>query len=101
MAIFMLTIWYPFDKDEEVTKKALQFTKLPPYIKKWQAFGAADGKKGLKSYNIIYAEPGKVDEAMLYIAKVQSSFTKIEGYCWKAEPLMSMRDYQKLQALQI
>ena len=100
--IFMVTNWYPFHKEDEVAKIQRKVPQqFPLYIKKWQLFGTADGRKGLKGYGIVYTDPEKVDEAGIYIAKIMSLFNEVEGYTWKVEPLMSMRDIQKLQSLQL
>jgi len=100
--IFMVTNWYPFHKEVEVAKIQQKVPqKFPPYIKKWQLFGAADGKRGLKGVGLVYTDPQKVDEAGRYIAKTMSLFNVVEGYTWKVEPLMSMSDIQKMQSLQL
>ena len=100
--IFMVTNWYPFHKEEEVAKIQQKVpTQFPPYIKKWQLFGTADGRKGLKGVGIVYTDPEKVDEAGIYIAKVMSLFSEVEGYTWKVEPMLSMRDMQKMLSLKI
>ena len=99
---FIVTNWYPFHKVDEVAKIQQKVPQqFPPYIKKWQLFGTADGKRGLKGYGIVYTDPEKVDEAGIYIAKIMSLFTEVEGYNWKVEPLMSMSDAQKIQSLKI
>ena len=100
--IFMVTNWYPFHKGDEVANIQQNVPQqLPPYIKKWKLFGTADGRRGLKSYGLVYTDPAKVEEAGIYIAKIMSLFSEVEGYTWKVEPLMGMRDFQKVQALQI
>ncbi|NHJ20737.1 MAG: hypothetical protein EAX91_07345 [Candidatus Lokiarchaeota archaeon] len=100
--IFMVTNWYPFHKEEEVAKIQLKVPQqFPPYIKKWQLFGTADGRRGLKGYGIVYTDPEKVDEAGRYITKVMSLFNEVEGYTWKVEPLMGMKDFQKMQSLKL
>ena len=41
----MVTNWYPFHKVDEVAKIQQKVPQqFPPYIKKWQLFGTADGK---------------------------------------------------------
>jgi len=98
----MVTNWYPPHKANDVVKIQQGVPQqLPPYIKKWQLFGTADGKKGYKGYGIVYTDPEKVEEAGLYIAKIMSLFDDVEGYTWKVEPLMSMSDLQKLVSLKI
>ena len=100
--IFMVTNWYPFHKVDEVFKIQQKVPQqFPPYIKKWQLFGTADGNQGLKGIGIVYADPEKGDEAVIYIAKIMSLFAEVEGYTWKVEPLMSMKDMLKVQSLQI
>jgi hypothetical protein len=100
--IFMVTNWYPAHKGDEVTNIQQNVPQqLPPYIKKWQLFGTSDGRKGLKTYGLVYTDPEKVEEAGLYIARIMGLFSGVEGYTWKVEPLVSMRDLQKIQALQI
>jgi hypothetical protein len=90
--IYMMTVWYPFNKAPEVAKKVLSFPKLPPYIKKWQIFAAADGKKGIKGYNLIMTE-GDSETAAKFIAKSMQPFTQdIEGYVWKLETVLGARD---------
>ncbi|NVM46844.1 MAG: hypothetical protein HWN79_18205, partial [Candidatus Lokiarchaeota archaeon] len=50
---------------------------------------------------IVYTDPQKVDEAGIYISKIMSLFSEVEGYTWKVEPMMGMKDIQKMQSLQI
>ena len=74
---------------------------MPDYIIKWRSFSTADGKNGVKSYNLVYVADDNVAEAEIYIVKLQQEFVNIEGYAYKIEPLMSMRDYQKFMALKL
>ncbi len=101
MAIYMLQMWAPFNKSDEIMKIASKLTELPPYIKKWQILIAADGLNGVKAYEIIYVDDNKIAEARLYISKVMSLFSGIKGYSWKMEPVMSMRDNLKLAGMKI
>jgi len=96
--IFMGTQWIPFNKVEEWQKIYLKVagTTLPPGIKKWQTFGCNDGERGLKGYNLIFTEKGKVDEAGIEIAKQIMPFYAIEGFAWKLEPIMGLSDALKL-----
>lgn len=95
--IYMVIAWYPSDQAKniiEVTKKA---PKLPDYIKKWQIYGTADGRKGYKIYNLIFVKDGVSDEAAIFIAKMQQYFVEnINGYQWKIEPVMGMKDSMKV-----
>ena len=97
----MLTAWYPFNKVNEVSTRAMKYAKFPDYITRWQVFSTADGKDGIKAYNLIFVADNKVAEAELYLVKLQQEFVNIEGYVYKVEPLLSMRDYQKLMALKL
>jgi hypothetical protein len=100
--IFMVTNWYPFHKADEVVKIQQKVPQqFPAYIKKWQLFGTADGNQGLKGYGLVYTDPEKVDEAGIYIAKVMSLFTEVEGYTWKIEALFGMSDMRKFQSLKL
>lgn len=100
MGIFMLTIWMPTNQVEEGMKIAATITKLPPYIKKWQQLAASD-EKGAKSYNILYVDDSKIDEAIKWVAKVMSLYWKLEGFTYKIEPVASQRDFQKIMAIKI
>ena len=101
MAIYVLTMWFPFNKANEAAQITAKITKLPPYIKKWIRLSAADGKEGAKVYNIIYIDDNKMVEAGLYITKLASIFNEIEGFCWKVEPVMSVRDTLKVPGIKI
>ena len=92
--IFMGTQWIPFNKTEEWSKIYLNLTSkpLPSCIKKWQTFGCVDGERGIKGYNLIFVEKGKVDEAAVEISKLMLPFYEMEGFAWKLEPLMGMSD---------
>jgi hypothetical protein len=41
-------------------------------------------------------ERDKTDEALLFISKLQSKFTDIDGYVWKIEPCMGVQDALKI-----
>lgn len=101
MGIYMLTLWAPFNKMQDMAKITSKITKLPPYIKKWQILSTADGKKGGKSYGIIYIDDNSIAEAQLYISKVMSLYYDIEGFTWKVEPVMSQRDIVKVPGIKV
>jgi len=93
----MLTAWYPGNKARDLMEIFKKAPKLPSYIKKWQVFASADGSNGIKVYNIIFVEEKASDEASIFIAKTQQLYIdNIEGYTWKIEPVMSMRDTMKV-----
>ena len=95
--IYMLTAWYPFSKIREVMKVMNKMPKMPEYIKKWQIFGTADGKKGTKVYNLIMVKDGVTDDAAIFITKLQTQFTdEIDGYVWKIETVMGIKDSMKV-----
>ncbi|UCD00723.1 MAG: hypothetical protein JSV23_07470 [Promethearchaeota archaeon] len=79
----------------------MRYTKFPEYIIKWRVFSTADGKKGVKSYNLVYVEDANIAEAEIYMVKLQQEFTQIDGYVYKVESLLSMSDYQKVLALKL
>ena len=94
--IFMVRTWYPGDKAKEVIEMVKQAPKMPDFIKKWQMFGTADGSKGYKVYNLIFVEDKGADKAGIFIAKMMQHFTEnVEGYNWKIELVMGMRDSMK------
>jgi hypothetical protein len=100
--IFLVKNWYPGHKLDEVAKIQQKIPQqAPPYIKKWQLFITAGGKKGLKGYGLVYADPEKVEEAGLYISKIMSLFNEVEGHSWKVEILLGMKDALKVQTMQI
>jgi len=101
MAIYMITTWVPFHKIEESDKLMLNAPQSLPYIKKWQIFSTPDGNNGMKTYNIVYIEEGKVDEALIYIMKLLSFFNEVEGYSYKIEPVLSTRDAERIAALKM
>ena len=91
--IFMLTAWYPNSKAREIGKKVLSLGKMPDFIKKWQVFATAAGDKGIKAYNLVMVEKGNGDEAAMFIVKMQQSFSEdIEGYVWKIETCLGVKD---------
>ena len=96
--IFMVTIWYPSDKAIPVADTFAKASKepIPDYIKRWQIYMTPDGPKGMKSYQVIMSEKGKGDEALFYINKTLVPFMEIEGYEWKIENLMGVKDSFKL-----
>ena len=95
--IYMVTAWYPCDKIKTLMAAFKKAPKLPNYIKKWQTFGAADGNIGYKGYNLIFVEEKASDEAAIFIAKMQQHFVEnVQGYMWKIEVLMSVKDALKV-----
>ncbi len=102
MVVYMLTVWYPFNKIQEVNNIASKYTTFPDFITKWRVFGTAAGKKGIKSYNLLYVQDDKIAEAIAYIARLQQEFTDtIDEYVYKVEVLLSVRDMQKIQAVKL
>ena len=96
-----MTMWFPLHTLEEVGKITAKITKNPPYITKWQRLTAAGGKKGAKVYNIIYIDDNNITEAELYIAKLASLYFNIEGFAYKVEPVLSIRDTVKVLGVKI
>jgi hypothetical protein len=96
--IFMGTYRMPINKTDEWLEcfKNMTGNPLPSCIKKWETFSCFDGETGLKGYNIIYAEKGKVDEALIEIAKLMFPFCEIEGSSWQVEPIMGVSDSLKI-----
>ena len=101
MAIYMITTWVPFHKLEETDKLAPKAPISIPHLKKWLIFSTPDGKKGMKTYNIIYIEEGKAEETLLHLVKMLSVFNEIEGYSYKIESMLSGRDMRKIARLKI
>ena len=99
MAIYMITTWVPFHKLEDLEKLMPNAPSSISHIKKWLIYSTTDGKKGRKTYNIVYIEEGKVDEVQIKILKLLNFFHGVEGYSYKIEPLISSRDIQKIAAL--
>ena len=100
MTIYMITTWCPSEKIDDVTKIAAKVSKLPPSIKKWQQLVASD-VNGIKSYNIIYAKDDQIADAQAWIARVMMLYYEIEGFKYKWEFVMSLRDAQKVPAIKI
>ena len=94
----MLTIWTPPDKGKEVINKFSKAAEkgFPKSIKKWQIFTVSDGLDGAKGYELIFTEKGQADEALVAIHKILAPFAEIEGYRYKIEPLLGMKDTLKL-----
>ena len=95
--IYILTAWYPGNKAKEIMEVFKKVSKIPDYIKKWQIFFTADGLNGTKTYNLIYIEDKASDEANIFIAKVQQLYVdNIEGYRWRIEPVLGLKDSIKI-----
>ena len=101
MAIYMVTLWVPLNKLEDMAKITSKITKLPPYITKWQILTTPDEERGAKSYNIIYIKDDSIAEAVLYISKVMSLYYDIEGFTYKGETVVSQRDAAKIPGIKV
>ncbi len=88
----MITVWYPPHKSKEVAKLILKSPREIPFVTKWRVFNCPAGKEGLKGYNLIYTERGKMEEAILELGKYFLPFSEIEGYYTKFEPLIGVSD---------
>jgi len=95
--IFMGTLTIPTNKTDEWTKCVTEFAAnpLPSCLKKWQFFFCPGGE-GFKGYNLIYAEKGKGDEALIEINKLVFPFCQIDRSSWYLEPLMGITDIFKV-----
>jgi hypothetical protein len=93
-----MTVWYPLHKSNELEKLFFEQVSqgVPEFIKKWQVFFTQDGKNGGKVYHLIMVEPGKVDEGLFHINQVNGPLSAIEGFCYKVEPLIGMKDAIRL-----
>jgi len=92
MGIYMLTVWYPPDKNSDMTKLYLKQPREIPFVSKWRVYNTAGGINGIKQYHVIYTERGKAEEAMVSINKYFMPFLTIEGFRYLAEPLMGVSD---------
>ncbi len=97
----MLTMWFPLTTGGKAAEITSKITKLPPYITKWIRLSAADGKNGAKVYNIVYIDDNNIPEAGLYLSKLASMYYEIEGFSWKVEPVMSVRDAARIESVKI
>ena len=88
----MLTVWYPPDKNPDMTKLYLKQPREIPFISKWRVYNTAGGINGIKQYHLIHTERGKAEEAMGSINKYFLPFFNIEGFRYLAEPLMGVSD---------
>lgn len=89
--IFFVTELIPGHKLKEVVKN-FKIPKLPEYFKKWEFYFTPDGPSGVKIYNLIMVERGKGDEALLEITKLYNRESQLEGYSWKIETLIGLKD---------
>ena len=89
--IFLLTIYYPSHTVNKIANK-FKPEKLPDIFKRWQIYTTAGDKNGMKAYHLIMSERGKSDEALIYIQKGLVPFFEIEGYEFRLEILMGLKD---------
>lgn len=95
--IFMGTFTLPGNKTEQWAECSIEMASnpLPSCLRKWQIFSCSDGNNCFKGYNLIYAEKGKADEALVEINRLMLPFCQIKRSTWKIEPLMSATDVFK------
>ena len=94
--ILNIILWYPSSKAKEVLSEVSKLPKPPNFVKKWQFLQTAEGKAGIKHYNIIYIEKGKGDEAIVDISKMLWPILDKEYVEAKIEVLTSARDALKI-----
>ena len=94
--ILNIILWYPSSKAKEVLSEVSKLPKPPNFVKKWQFLQTAEGKSGIKHYNIIYIEKGKGDEAIIDISKMLWPILDKEYVEAKIEILTSARDALKI-----
>ena len=94
--ILNIILWYPSSKAKEVLSEVSKLPKPPNFVKKWQFLQTAEGKDGIKHYNIIYIEKGKGDEAIIDISKMLWPILDKEYVEAKIEILTSARDALKI-----
>lgn len=95
--IFMGTFTLPGNRTEEWAKCSIEMAShpLPACLKKWHIFSCSDGSGCFKGYNLIYAQKGQGDDALIEINRLMLPFCEIKGATWKLEPLMSATDVFK------
>ena len=99
MGLYMVTVWYPPDKNPEMTKLYLKQPREIPFISKWRVYNTTGGINGIKQYHLIYTERGKAEEAMEEISKYFIQFYSIEGFRYLAEPLLGVSDSYALMGM--
>jgi len=100
MGVLMVTIWYPPQKALDIAKMYLKQPREIPYVTKWRAFNATDGKKGNKQYHLIYTERGKLEEAILELNKYYYPFSEVEGFSILIEGLIGVSDSYKIVGME-
>ena len=99
MGLYMLTVWYPPDKNPEMTKLYMEQSREIPFVTKWRVYNTSGGVDGIKQYHVIYTERGKAEEAMGELTKYFMPFLSVEGFRYLTEPLMGVSDSYALMGL--
>ncbi|NVM37888.1 MAG: hypothetical protein HWN81_20010 [Candidatus Lokiarchaeota archaeon] len=92
MGIYMLTVWYPPDKNPDMAKLYLKQSREIPFVTKWRVYNTSGGTDGIKQYHLIYTERGKAEEAMGEVTKYFMPFLNVEGFRYLFEPLIGVSD---------
>ncbi len=91
-------LWYPSSKSKSLFEIAMKMGKMPDYVKKWQVLQTAEGKEGIKQYNIIHVEKNRGDDAIVEISKIMRPFIELDFVEAKLEVLIGVQDSRKIMA---
>ena len=95
--IFMGIYTLPANKKDQWMEclSGIKMDSIPSCIKKWQTFTCSDSDV-YKGYNLVFAEKGQGDDALVVINRIMLPFCQIEGATWYLEPVLSMADALKV-----
>jgi hypothetical protein len=102
--LIMITVWYPYNKALELTRKVDEVFKAkpyPPYIKLLTVGGCGE-KTGGRAVDIVEVEKGRFEDAWMYITAQEMQIALgVEGYTFKLEALGTTKESAEVMGTEI
>lgn len=93
LALFMSVGSYPAHKATELGKILPKLSKLPDFIKQKDLYITASNDNGeIKAYGLYECPDDKAHEAFIGITKRLTGYFVVEGFKFKIEPLLTVKE---------
>lgn len=100
MTHIVITSWWAYSKQEEVTNKWNEtISRFQAVVKSFKYF-FKPVKKGTQAMGFFEIEQGKFEEAFTTLYTLAMEFTAIEGYTFEMDTQMSLEEALAAQAAQ-
>ncbi len=103
MVQIVVKTWYPPNKAMEITKSYMETLKKIPYesFEKHGTHAYRASKHGIEGISIVEVDKGKLEEAMVLVAKREFEISKVDGYRYQIDTMFSLEEALAMAGLKM